>query len=101
MTRCSSRDNVWIGNAIVRVLHIQKVAGIAGSENHLLTLLPHLRSYDVEPMMVVLADRHDRPDAFVQRMQTSGVATSVIPILGDVDPTLVPRLVRFIWQSRC
>src|SRR4029079_14352409 len=37
-----------------RVLHVVKVAGISGAENHLLLLLPALRDYgwDVEAVML-------------------------------------------------
>jgi len=38
----------------LHILHIQKVTGIAGSENHLLTLLPGLQEYGYEPTMLVL-----------------------------------------------
>ena len=83
-----------------KVLHIQKVAGIAGSENHLLTLLPRLREYGYEPTMLVLADRRDRPKRFIERMRAAGVPTSLMLMRGHVDPFLVPRLIRFIKQGR-
>jgi glycosyltransferase involved in cell wall biosynthesis len=84
----------------VRVLHIQKVAGLSGSENHLLTLLPALCDYGYESTMLVLADSNDQPGPFVERMQAAGILTKVTPILGDVNPLLLPRLVRLIWQGR-
>lgn len=83
-----------------RILHIQKVAGIAGSEHHLLTLLPQLKDHGYEAGMLVLADPHDRPGCFVERMQAAGIPTRVIQIAGDFDPLLVPRLVRIIRQGR-
>jgi len=36
---------------MTRILHVQKVGGVAGSENHLLTLLPRLRPCGYEPEM--------------------------------------------------
>jgi glycosyltransferase involved in cell wall biosynthesis len=80
----------------ISVLHIQKVAGIAGSENHLLTLLPRLREYGYQPTMLVLADRNDRPSPFVESMRTAGISTDVMMMLGDVDPLLVLRLARLM-----
>lgn len=84
----------------IKVLHIQKVAGIAGSENHLLTLLPGLAKYGYDPTMLVLADRQDRPDPFAERMRAAGVPTKIMPIRGDLAPFLVPRLVRLIRQEK-
>jgi glycosyltransferase involved in cell wall biosynthesis len=84
----------------MRILHIQKVAGIAGSENHLLTLLPALRDYGYEPTMLALADPADRPDLFIERMQAAGIATSLMRIRGDLDLLLLPRLVRFIRRGK-
>jgi hypothetical protein len=75
----------------ISVLHIQKVAGIAGSENHLLTLLPRLREYGYQPTMLVLADRNDRPSPFVESMRTAGISTDVMMMLGDVDPWAIGR----------
>src|SRR5262245_34870872 len=83
----------------LKVLHIQKVAGIAGSENHLLTLLPRLREYGYAPTMLVLADRNDRPGPFVECMRATGVPIKVRPIMGDLDLLLLPRLVRFMRQG--
>jgi glycosyltransferase involved in cell wall biosynthesis len=39
----------------MKVLHLQKVSGIGGSERHLLTLLPELRTKGLEVRMCVLA----------------------------------------------
>lgn len=82
-----------------KILHIQKVAGIAGSENHLLTLLPQLKEYGYAPTMLVLADSEDRPGSFIEQMQAAGIRTHLISILGDLDPLLLPRLVHFIRQQ--
>jgi glycosyltransferase involved in cell wall biosynthesis len=88
-----------VKSRINRILHIQKVAGIAGSENHLLTLLPQLKDYGYETAMLVLADRHDRPSCFIERMQAAGVPTRVLRMAGDFDPLVVPRLVRLIRRG--
>lgn len=94
-------SSVLNGERPVHVLHIQKVAGIAGSENHLLTLLPRLREHGYAPAMLVLADRNDRPDTFVERMRESGISTEIMPMISDVAPLLLLRLVRFIRTSSC
>jgi glycosyltransferase involved in cell wall biosynthesis len=79
-----------------RVLHVQKVAGIAGSENHLLTLLPCLREHGFEPSMLVLADPEDRPESFIQQMRSNGVPVDSIPMRADVDPLLPAVLARYL-----
>lgn len=84
---------------MIDILHIQKVAGIAGSENHLLTLLPQLPQYGYQPTMLVLADSEDRPASFIEQMQGAGIPTKVMSMWGDLDPLLLPRLVRFIRQD--
>lgn len=81
---------------MIDILHIQKVAGIAGSENHLLTLLPQLPQYGYQPTMLVLADSEDRPASFIEQMRDRGVQTDLISMGGDVDPLLVVQLLRYL-----
>ncbi len=80
----------------MKVLHIQKVAGIAGSENHLLTLLPALRGSGFEPTMLVLAGPGDHPAPFVASMTSRGIDCEVISMRNNLDPVLLPHLVKFI-----
>ncbi len=82
------------------VLHIQKVAGIAGSENHLLTLLPRLEEHGLRTAMLVLADREDRPRPFIERMRSRGIHVALLPMRADADPFLVVELVRYLRRSR-
>lgn len=82
-----------------RILHIQKVKYIAGSESHLLMLLPRLREYGYNSTMLVLADAEDRPGTFCERMRASGVPTEVMSMRGDIDPLLVWKLARYIRQG--
>jgi glycosyltransferase involved in cell wall biosynthesis len=84
----------------IPVLHIHKVGGIAGSENHLLALLPRLPEHGYRPVMLVLADRDDRPQTFIERLRAAGIETHLMPVRSDIDPTLVPRLVRFMRRGR-
>jgi glycosyltransferase involved in cell wall biosynthesis len=84
-----------------KVLHIQKVAGIAGSENHLLTLIPRLRGKDgYESTMLVLAGPEDQPGDFIEQMRSNGVTTDVMFLKGDIDPLLVIKMVRYIRRRR-
>jgi glycosyltransferase involved in cell wall biosynthesis len=82
------------------VLHIGKVAGISGSENHLLLLLPGLRDrgYDVRFVML----HEDEPGAldFERRLTASGVPVTSIRLPWAVDPRALRRLVAAIRRHR-
>ena len=80
------------------VLHIQKVSGIAGSENHLLTLLPNLATYNYDPIMLVLANSADQVQSFIAHMRARGVQTDYLCMSSDIDPCLVARLARYMRQ---
>lgn len=81
-----------------KIIHIQKVAGIAGSENHLLTLLPGLQKHGYEPTMLVLADSEDRPEPFIEQMQAAGIQTHLICMSADIDLLLVPQITGYLGQ---
>jgi glycosyltransferase involved in cell wall biosynthesis len=74
----------------LKVLHVQKVAGIGGSERHLLTLLPALAARGVEVRMCVLAA--GQPGLFIERMREQGVPVSVIAAGPDLNPILELKL---------
>ena len=68
------------------VLHTQKVAGISGSEAHLLQLLPDLRTrgWDIRFLML----HEDEPGAweFARELRERGVPLDDIKLRADVDP---------------
>ncbi len=78
----------------LRVLHVQKVAGIGGSERHLLTLLPALGRAGVDVRMVALAT--GRALDFTRALAARGVDTFHVPAGADVSPRVVRGLVREI-----
>lgn len=79
-----------------KIIHIQKVAGIAGSENHLLTLLPQLKKYGYDTTMLVLADSEDGPESFIEQMQAVGIPTYRISMGADIDPLLVFQITYYL-----
>jgi glycosyltransferase involved in cell wall biosynthesis len=83
----------------LKILHIQKVAGIAGSENHLLTLLPRLKEYGYDPTMLVLADSEDRPESLIEQMQSAGIQTHRISMGADIDPLLIAKITSYLKQN--
>ena len=58
---------------MTRVLHVQKVSGISGSEAHLLSLLPLLRERGWDARMVVLHEGEPGAREFIERMTRAGV----------------------------
>lgn len=84
--------------AALKVLHVQKVAGMGGSEQHLLTLLPALREAGVDARMLVPATGD--ADRFVEPLRERGVPTRTVAAGPDLNPVLVGSLVREIRASR-
>src|ERR671925_1836314 len=82
------------------VLHLQKVAGISGSEAHLLSLLPRLRErgWDVRLLML----HEDEPGAwdFARALRARDVPLDAIPLAADVDPIAFLRLVAYLARLR-
>lgn len=82
------------------VLHVQKVAGISGSEAHLLELLPDLRArgWDVEFLML----HEDEPGAwdFARALEVRGVPLTAIRVRADVDPLAYADVVRALARRR-
>jgi glycosyltransferase involved in cell wall biosynthesis len=79
---------------MTRVVHIQKVKGISGSEAHLLTLLPALRARGWDARMVVLHEDEPETVEFVDRLRANGVPTESWRMRLDLDPLVAARLLR-------
>ena len=84
----------------VDVLHVQKVAGISGSEAHLLSLLPQLRERGIDARFLMLHE--DEPGAwqFADALTGAGVPLDSIRIAGDIDPIVLGRLIRYLAGRR-
>src|SRR3954468_9531107 len=82
------------------VLHLQKVAGISGSEAHLLSLLPRLRERGWDVRMLMLHE--DEPGAweFARALESRGVPIDAISLRADVDPVAFMRLVAYLVRVR-
>jgi glycosyltransferase involved in cell wall biosynthesis len=82
------------------VLHAQKVAGISGSEAHLLQLLPDLRErgWDVRFLML----HEDEPGAweFARELEARGVPLDDIELRADVDPLAFGEVVKYLSRQR-
>src|ERR1700722_3520007 len=82
---------------IPSVLHIQKTIGLAGSERHLLQLLPALAKRGVRVRMCVLSAGSSH--RLVAAMQERGVEVSSIPAGPDLNPMMLARLAREIRRQ--
>jgi len=82
----------------MRVLHVQRVKGVGGSERHLLSLLPELQARGIDAQMIVL--RTGDGDRFVDEMRRVDIDTDVVPGRGHFQPELVPTLVSKIRRFR-
>jgi glycosyltransferase involved in cell wall biosynthesis len=78
----------------VKVVHVQKVSGISGSEAHLLSVVPLLRERGWDARMVVLHEGEEGARAFVEAMSAKGVPTEAWRMRFDLDPTVPMRLLR-------
>jgi glycosyltransferase involved in cell wall biosynthesis len=82
------------------VLHSQKVAGISGSEAHLLQLLPDLRArgWDIRFLML----HEDEPGAweFARELEAREVPLDAIRLRGDVDPIAFTEVVTHLGRQR-
>jgi glycosyltransferase involved in cell wall biosynthesis len=76
----------------LRVLHVQKVSGVSGSEAHLLSLLPRLRARGLDATMLVLHQSEAGAREFVERMRANHVPTEAWRMRFDLDPTVPARL---------
>ena len=82
------------------VLHLQKVAGISGSEAHLLSLLPRLRERGWDVRFLMLHEHEPGAWDFARALTTRGVPLAAIPLGADVDPAAFLRLVGHLARVR-
>src|SRR5712692_4353880 len=82
------------------VLHLQKVAGISGSEAHLLSLLPRLRERGWDVRMLMLHENEPGAWEFARAMRGRGVPLDAIPLRADFDPVAFVRLAAYLARAR-
>ncbi len=84
----------------VRVLHVQKVAGISGSEAHLLSLLPRLRERGWDVRLLMLHENEPGAWDFARALSGRGVPLDAIAVARDVDAAAFLGLVRYLARER-
>jgi glycosyltransferase involved in cell wall biosynthesis len=84
----------------VRVLHLQKVAGISGSEAHLLALLPQLKERGWDIRFLMLHEHEPGAWDFARELRASGIPLDAIPLAADVDPIAFFRIAGHLARTR-
>ena len=84
----------------IRVLHLQKVAGISGSEAHLLSLLPRLRERGWDVRLLMMHENEPGAWDFARELEARDVPLDAIPISADVDPVAFLRLTGYLARHR-
>jgi glycosyltransferase involved in cell wall biosynthesis len=82
------------------VLHLQKVAGISGSEAHLLSLLPRLRERGWDVRMLMLHENEAGAWDFARALRGRGVPLDAIPLRADFDPIAFIRMTAYLIRAR-
>jgi glycosyltransferase involved in cell wall biosynthesis len=82
------------------ILHLQKVAGISGSEAHLLSLLPRLRDRGWDVRMLMLHENEIGAWDFARALAARGVPLEEIHLRADVDPIAFVKLAAHLARVR-
>jgi glycosyltransferase involved in cell wall biosynthesis len=83
---------------MIRVVHVQKAAGISGSERHLLSLLPALADHGVEVQFLALLAPGG--ETFTSALTENEIPVAVIPAGPDLNPWAIARLARLLRRRR-
>jgi glycosyltransferase involved in cell wall biosynthesis len=82
------------------VLHLQKVAGISGSEAHLLSLLPRLKERGWDVRFLMLHEHEPGAWDFARELKARAIPLDAIPLAADVDPIAFVRIAAYLARSR-
>jgi glycosyltransferase involved in cell wall biosynthesis len=82
------------------IVHVAKVAGISGSENHLLLLLPDLRERGHDVRLVMLHEGEPGAEELAVRLQREGVPVERLRMRLALDPLAFARVARSIRRRR-
>jgi glycosyltransferase involved in cell wall biosynthesis len=82
------------------VLHLQKVAGISGSEAHLLQLLPDLRERGWDVRFLMLHEEEPGAWEFAEELRARGVPLDDVRLRADVDPVAFGEVTAYLARVR-
>jgi glycosyltransferase involved in cell wall biosynthesis len=84
----------------LKVLHLHKLTGVSGSENHLLALLPALRSAGIDARFLGLDVPGSDAPRFYARLDDLGVPYRRVRCGSDVSPRMARDVIRAIRAER-
>ncbi len=84
----------------MRIIHLSKMTGAAGSEGHLLALLPGLRQQGIDAQLWILVEPDNPVQEYVDRAAALGLPVERLVIHRDFDPGLIRALVRRLRAVR-
>jgi glycosyltransferase involved in cell wall biosynthesis len=85
--------------SINRIVHLSKMTGTAGSEGHLLKLLPGLRARGLDARLWILVEPDNPVQEYVDRAEALGIPTERFVIHRDFDPGLERRLIHALRRT--
>ena len=85
--------------AAMKVVHLQKVAGISGSEAHLLALLPQLKQRGWDVRFLMLHEHEPGAWDFARELRARGISLDAIPLAADVDPIAFLRIAGYLGRT--
>lgn len=83
----------------MRIMHVMKVKGIGGAENHLLTLLPELQR-GARVCLIVLVEPDKPMNEFVSNLRAAGVEVIRIAINSHLDFSMVWKIYHLVRRVR-
>lgn len=83
-----------------RIIHLSKMTGVAGSERHLLTLLPGLRAHGLDVYLWILVEPGNPVQSFVDQASALDIPTRRLVIHRHLDPGLWRRLASAFRDAR-
>ena len=84
----------------MKVLHVHKLTGVSGSENHLLALLPALRAAGVDARFLGLDVPGSDAPRFYERLDELGVPYRRVRCGLDVSPRMARDVIRAVRAER-
>jgi glycosyltransferase involved in cell wall biosynthesis len=79
-----------------RVLHVMRMSGVGGSENHLRVLLPELPARGWEPDLLIPSPRPNAVRGLAEAFSESCRRVIVASMLRDISPSLLLRIGRLL-----
>ncbi|CAN5376472.1 glycosyltransferase family 1 protein [soil metagenome] len=84
----------------MKVLHVQRIGGIGGSERHVLELLPALRARGIDASFLGLDDTKAAPEPFYAALAERDIPFEQLPCPRDLDPRLAAAVIRAVRAIR-